>query len=519
MIPIYSAEVSDGIAEAVASQNSIAYISPILSSPENLKKQLVTAKVLQDLQLAIGNDVTFDLYPIHTILVTTGWNKNDDIFDRYETWASRFTPEDKPFNIGHNPREIIGHITANTVIDDDLNVVASDLAFDEVPDKFHILTSAVVYRHVNSRDEALEAEAAAMIESIQNGEQFVSMECLFGNFDYGLTYAGGEQEVVERNQSTAFLTKHLRRHGGCGEYNGGKLGRVLKNITFSGKGLVENPANPESIIFNDTEQFRGVFASVLPKQEQNTTTLTQGDASMAETQDKYAEKLEAQVKELQSDLAAANAKIETLGEAQVKSQLAEKDVAIAKLTEQVEASDTKIEELTASYNDAVKARETAEAEKAEVDEKLAEATEKITEVEAKEKTTARVALLVDKGVEHEEATAVAAEFDSLDDEKFASIVELKAAVAAGGKRPNNLEVPNEEEGDTKKKKAKADAEGEEETADPDGEAAADDADLDNSVPDEDPALGSDEENNEQDELMQSLAGFLDTTMHGSKASE
>ncbi|MBW2632406.1 MAG: hypothetical protein JRC90_11755, partial [Deltaproteobacteria bacterium] len=436
------------------------------------------------------------------ILVSTGWNNNDDVFTCQETWAARLTPEDKPFNVGHKPRQIIGHITANTVVDDDLVVIADDIPFEDIPDKFHILTSAVVYRHINSKDETLEAEAAELIESIKNGDWFVSMECLFGGFDYGVTHANGEQQIVTRTDATAFLTKHLRRYGGCGEYNGGKLGRVLKNITFSGKGLVENPANPESVIVNDTKRFVGVIASdfiAVSEQEQILVPdPKQGETNMAD--EKYTGQLEDQIKGLQADLAAANTKVDELGEAQVKSALAEKSAEITTLEADLKAAQAKIDELTASFNDAVKAKDTAEAARADVDTQLAEATTKLTEVEAIAKTTARVAILVDKGIDKADAETVAAEFNDLDDDKFAKVVEMKSEAAKAPKDDTNDE-------------GNAEA-GEEPESDPEGEAAAGDADLENAEPDEDPAMGSDEGEASQDELMTSLAAYLDTSMHG-----
>lgn len=510
-IAIYASEVSDGIADAVAAQYSLAYLSPVLRSPDVLKKQLVTEQVLAAAQKAVGSNVTFDLYPIHTILVTTGWNRNDDIFTKGETWTARFTPEDKPFNIGHDPRQNIGHITANTVVDDDLAVVAADATFDDVPDKFHILTSAVIYRHINSRDEALEAEAAALIESIQKGDWYVSMECLFAGFDYGVTYASGEHEIVHRDQSTSFLTKHLRVHGGCGEYNGGKLGRALKHITFSGKGLVENPANPESVIFNDTKRFVGVFASNFQLEDSDANIARNQDKSgelqMAESSDKYTGQLEDQIKSLQTDLADANQKVDALGEATVKSALAEKDSEIAALQAKVTETEAKIEELTASYNAAKTAQEAAEAAKTEVDTKLTEATDKLTEIEKTSKTVARVATLVDKGVDKEQAEVVAAEFDGLDDEKFEKVVAMQATIAK-----KDSEKKDDDKKDKKDKKSKTDADDKSEEDDPDGEASADDADLNDAKADEDPAMGT--EDGDKDELMPALASFLDTSMHG-----
>jgi hypothetical protein len=51
----------------------------------------------------------------------------------------------------------------------------------------------------------------------------------------------GEQSVVTRNEDTSFLSKHLRSYGGDGEYEGSKVGRLMRNLTFSGKGLGAEP--------------------------------------------------------------------------------------------------------------------------------------------------------------------------------------------------------------------------------------------------------------------------------------
>jgi len=518
-IPVYAAEIEAGLAQAVAQQNVIAYLSPVLNSPDALRRQLVTAQVKAAAQQALGGDVTFDLYPIHTILVSTGWNNNDDIFTKADTWSARLTPEDKPFNIGHEPRQIIGHITANTVVDNDLNVIADDISFEEIPDEFHILTSAVVYRHISSRDETLETEAAELIDSIQAGDWFVSMECLFGNYDYGVNYTSGEQQIVQRTDATAFLTKHLRIHGGCGEYNGGKLGRVLRNITFSGKGLVENPANPKSVIFNDTKRFVGVFASSFlteeSEQEPSIANIREsGEKNMAETNDKYVGQLEDQIKGLQADLAAANKRVDELGEAQVNSKLTEKDATIAKLQGELETAQAKIDELTASYNDAKKAKDESEAAKADIEKELAEAKTKLDETEAKEKTTARIALMVDKGIDKAAAEEVVAEFTDLDDEKFEKVVAMKCEAA-------QAKCKGDEE--KEKGKSKADENGDgtpEPNSDPSGEAAAGAADLENAETDPDPALASDDgDGGDKDELMTSLASYLDTAMHGETAGK
>jgi hypothetical protein len=456
--------------------NCLAYVSPIVQSPESF----ITQNIIDETHRTFGADITFDLYPIHTILVTVGWNKNKDVFLPNETWAARFTPEDKPFNIGHRPREIIGHITANAVVDNNLKIV--DAAnFEDLPDIFHILTSAVIYRHISSIDEKLEEEAAKLIEEISNGDWYVSMESLFTNFDYGVCYASGEQQLITRNKETAFLTKHLSIYGGLGKYNGGDLGRVLRNITFSGKGLVKKPANPNSVIFNDTFTFSN-YAS------HNTINQIHGEEIMA-NEEKYVTQLEAQVKALQGDLASANTKIDELGEAHVKATVAEKDRAIEDLSKQLQTVQEHLDATKAKYNEAIKSRDELATAKEDVTAKLTQAEEKLAQADKLTKSTNRVSLLVDKGIAKADAEVVVADFDSLNDEQFAKIVELKASANKVADT-----IPDE-------------------TEDKPGEANANATDINTAEPEKDINLGS-TGNDETKNLMSALSAFLDDSIHG-----
>ncbi len=271
---VYAAEKADNLLERLQ-QNRVSVASAQLIDFNKLSevtKQKFDVSTKLHLSSAFGalEEDSFDLHRLYTILVTVAWNLNDDVFGVEEVWNARHSPEDKPFNLEHNPRSIIGHITGSVVVDDDYVVVDDTTPVNQLPSKFHILTSAVVYKHIKSRDEKLPEETKELLESIARGEWYVSMEALFSDFDYAFVDKSGVQKVVARNEETAFLTKHLRVHGGLGAYQGQKLGRYLRNITFSGKGLVKQPGNPESYVFNDVTLFKGAFASlqeVIPQEE------------------------------------------------------------------------------------------------------------------------------------------------------------------------------------------------------------------------------------------------------------
>ncbi len=242
--PIFKAEIQDGLRDKIISNLSISSTCDLeICDPFLIKNAL---------RSTAENKNQVDLHYLKSILVTTGWNKNDDVFDKAEVWVAKSTPSDKPFNYEHDQSQIIGHITGCKVIADDGSDIIEELPIDELPSKFHILTSAVLYKFWE--DPKKQEMMNNIIEGIAKKEWFVSMEAIFTNFDYAIE-DGASSKVVARNEKTAFLTKHLRAYGGNGIFNNVKIGRVLKNIVFSGKGLVRKPANPESVIFDETEAF------------------------------------------------------------------------------------------------------------------------------------------------------------------------------------------------------------------------------------------------------------------------
>ena len=208
------------------------------------------------------------LYPTKSILVSTVWNLNDDVFDKYETWMARKTPEDKPTNNNHDEKQIVGHMTGNWAIDDNGALIPDDTTVDNLPNLYHIFNTAVIYASFSEPEMVQRAEK--LIAEIEAGNKFVSMEAYFRGFDYALKNSTGEMQILQRNEKTAFLTKHLRTYGGTGEYQNYKVGRLLRNITFSGKGYVDKPANPSSIIFDKNTSID--FTSTACINELNTTS-------------------------------------------------------------------------------------------------------------------------------------------------------------------------------------------------------------------------------------------------------
>lgn len=394
---IYQSEIVDGLEDALASNNTIAYCSQA-ETYDPSKEEIKVAKALEN-----GNENQLDLFYLRSILVSTGWNKNDDVFDPSELYAARNTPEDKPFNFMHDEKDIIGHITGNAIVDFDGNELSEGA---EIPEKFNILTTSVIYTAWSDREQKERMDK--IVAEIEEGKWYVSMECLFPDFDYALIGDDGETRVVKRAEASAFLTKHLRAYGGTGKYQNYKVGRLLRNLAFSGKGLVSKPANPRSIILDGNEPFSESQASAL-------------DVSFIKEND-MSDVLSQQIADLQKDLAEAKAANVSLQTELDSAKSAETEAAIAELTEKLAEAEAKVVELT----EAVKQGEDKMAEKDEevkaMKEDMVKKDEEMKAMKKKEAMMKRKAELLDLGLTEEAAASTVEDFADADDEVFGRVV-------------------------------------------------------------------------------------------------
>ena len=392
---VYSQEIKDGLGESIVNDTTVAFCSPaILSEPriDTFDKLLETVK-------ASSNPNQIDLYYLKSVLVSTGWNKNDDVFDAQYTWAARNTPEDKQFNLMHNENDIIGHITGCYVVDSEGNKIIAENS-ENAPSQFDIITEAVIYN--SWTDPENRERMQKIIAEIEEGKWFVSMECLFAGFDYAVKDTQGDTKVVARSEESAFLTKHLRAYGGTGEYEGYQIGRLLRDISFSGKGLVSKPANPRSVILNASKAF-----SV---NEQNTiSNVLQGEVNMSDNNEE---------KQLEEVAKAEN----TVDVSALEATLAEKEneiqvfaAKIASLEETLAAKEEELNTLSVAMKD----------------------------MEKKEKSRMRKAKLVEAGFEDAEAEESVPLYDSLDDEKFEAV--LAAMKKKWGEMKNKMMKKEEKE--------------------------------------------------------------------------
>ena len=421
---IFRSEIKAGLADQIKN-NTIAFCSEV-SRYTPTEVEINEVKNIK--AIAEAKDGQMDLYYVKSILASVGWNKNDDVFDPVEMWKAKSSPVDKQFNFMHDEKDIIGHITSCYSADAAGNMLPDFNDMSQVPSVFDIVTGSVLY--TSWSDPKLKDRMKKIIADIDSGKTWhVSMECLFPAFDYAMIGSNGEQKVVKREETSAFLTKHLRAYGGKGEYDGYKVGRLLRDFSFSGVGLVEKPANPRSIILNNQKSINFIISQAEEINMQDELELLKAELAEAkEAKDKMKEEA---------------------GKMKEEAEKAKK----AKSEAEAEA--------TAAKEDAKNAKEEAKKSKDEAEmakKSKAESEEELDKMKKEKMMQKRKAALAEVGINDVSA------FEALADEAFEAIhATMKKAAAAKPKQNPVEEKENEPAGpEGDKVKTKKDAKAAEE---------------------------------------------------------
>lgn len=419
MTTIYDQEILDGLKDKILANSSVSFKSiarkRVVDKNDN---EEITDKLKKTIAGFIEDGRNFDLYHISSILASTGDNKNDDWFLPEEIWAARETPIYKQVNYGHNEKDIIGVITGTTILGDDGNQILNESEISKIRD---IVSHAVIWSYWE--DDNLKDRFAQIIDDIENDRLFVSMESLFKNFDYMLI-KDGQKSIIKRTKETSFLTKYLRIYGGSGNYNGSRIYRLLRSFTFSGKALVENPANARSII-SDSLRPDAVDIECCDPEDSAIADINKNLKTVAET---IMDPNEIAINALKAELAQSKAELENYKQAEAEKTSAE----ISELKATNESLQKQVAELTtlaqAAKDEAKKAECKAEEDmedmKTKCETQVAEANAKLQAIEAEKATAMRLAKLTSVKVESAKAEEILKTWASASDEQFDKVVEL-----------------------------------------------------------------------------------------------
>lgn len=185
-----------------------------------------------------------DLQYLTAIFVSSGINKNGAVFLGSELLKARRTIVGKAVDLEHAEQQIIGQITNSVFLKRDKTLIDPDLMMktmmvgDQDQLDLDIGISAIIHK---ARFPELAAEVA-------RGEWMVSMECFYRDYDIKVGNMIIPKEQAADMGIDGMIGSVVRVKDGDKELGFHLVGRVLRDILFSGVGLVKNPANPRSII-------------------------------------------------------------------------------------------------------------------------------------------------------------------------------------------------------------------------------------------------------------------------------
>ena len=179
------------------------------------------------------------------IFVSAGQNLNGAYFLPSEMVKAHKTINNKAIDIEHEEETIVGHIYSSAYVDKGGNKLdikeLSELSVEELEKKnIDIVIGGIIYR---SRFPELANE-------IDNKEWKLSMETYYSHYDVkiGDVVMSCKEALAMGFNAEAHLNKVVRTVRNGKEIAKGKVGKVLRNLLFSGCGVVKKPANPTSVI-------------------------------------------------------------------------------------------------------------------------------------------------------------------------------------------------------------------------------------------------------------------------------
>lgn len=192
-----------------------------------------------------------DLAYFTSRFVSTGTNLNNAHFMGSELVKARNSIVAKAVDVEHEENEIIGHIYACEFTDDkgvklDVDTL-TQLEVDKLDSQdMHIEIASIVYK----------TRFPSLANEIKNGDWKVSMEAYYTSYD---VLVGSTLMTAEEAQLMGFDVANDALYGKSAKIiksgevvDQGVVAKVLRGICFSGVGIVKNPANKPSIVFEAT---------------------------------------------------------------------------------------------------------------------------------------------------------------------------------------------------------------------------------------------------------------------------
>lgn len=226
-------------------------------SPVKLEADIELFEGTEELRQEVASVVPFpenktpDMLFFTGIFVSSGENLNKAFFLPSELVKSHTTINNKALDIEHDETQIVGHIYSSAFVDRHGNkldiTTLQDMKQDELEKMdIDVMIAGIIYK---SRFPELAKE-------VKDNKWKLSMETYFQDYDVkigDLILSKKEAEALGLASDNVLgrVAKILRKGK---EIAKGEVARVLRNLLFSGCGLVKNPANPRSVILETAKK-------------------------------------------------------------------------------------------------------------------------------------------------------------------------------------------------------------------------------------------------------------------------
>lgn len=189
-----------------------------------------------------------DIQYILAVLVSSGMNLNGAYFLPSELIQARGSAVGKPLDVEHVEGYIVGHIYSEAFLLKDRSVIDPiafmvDKGTKVDKESIDIATAMALYKY----------RFPDVAEDVSTGKYKVSMECYYKSFDIKVGDVIISQDEAKRlgikfDAKESMIGRRVKMVEGQKELSVSFVGRVLRDIMFAGCGLVEYPANPDSVI-------------------------------------------------------------------------------------------------------------------------------------------------------------------------------------------------------------------------------------------------------------------------------
>ena len=394
-----------------------SHIRPLVSEEKDQHLALASMVDLEKFFPEVDTDANYDLLPVaFNAFVANRVNKNGDVVDTETAIAMHKNFVNKPVNIEHNRKSVIG-----TILTAGFSSFGDDkpLTEEEVKDMkgpFNVTLGGVIWK-ITDKELADKIENSS--DPTSDDYMNISASWELGFNEYNIVVLEAEEKNIENAriisdpQEVEAHEGKLRGFGGEGKLDDGSFiyRKVVNKVVPLGIGLTENPAADVKGVLVASEDTQ-IEAEVAEENEENISQNTKTNVSI--------QKVEAMKIENITDI--NDESLQTLKASAIHEYIQEslKD-ASEKFTSEKQEKEDALAEANEKHEGLLKEHETLKAELESVKEKLASLETEKVEREMLEQFNQRMASFDERyDLTDEDRKVLASQIKDLTEEDFAS---------------------------------------------------------------------------------------------------